>query len=205
MAEMKKELKQNTRVWSSMANSDVKNSEFISPWNHSITTQKNSGYMLNFQNVIEDPNARERSGSCSGETMKVARGFDLERPAVEDISTAVSAIDNEDGAAGPSSQMANNKRSIDGSDEESEVELTLSVGVNSSGKKKISKSFQQTLLHSQEIGSLNRELDSPASFKSDRGGEDFSSPNTPMSSSSATFDQEKKMPHWLFGLSINRS
>lgn len=118
-----------------------------------------SGYVFNFQNVSDDP--KERSGSCSGETKQ--RGFDLERAAMEE--------DN---------QMMR----LEGSDEESGVELTLSIGVSSSSKKT----------------SNYRELDSSASFKSDSG------PNTPMSSSSATFDhQEKKMPHWLLGLSINRS
>ncbi|XP_031251693.1 uncharacterized protein LOC116116703 [Pistacia vera] len=88
------------------------------------------------------------------------------------------------------SSQIGNKMSIEGSDEESEVELTLSIGVSSN--KKRSKG--------QELMKETREIDSTASFKSDSG------PNTPMSSSSATFDnQEKKMPHWLFGLSINRS
>lgn len=195
MGEREQESKQSTRIWSS---SEINHSQFINRGNMShataTTAQKNSGYILHFQNVIDD--AMERSGSCSGETiMKMARGgFDLERPAtLEDniISTGVSTAIDEEHAAGPSNKMSIDHRSSD-DNEDGEVELTLSIGASSSNKKKKSKGYK-----------LGR-LDSSASFKSDRG-EDSSCPNTPMSSSSATFDQEKKMPHWLFGLSINRS
>jgi hypothetical protein len=120
----------------------------------------------------------------------MSRGFDLERPAEEDISTGVSAVD--ENQAGPSAYATQKRKmSIDGSDEDSEVELTLSIGGSTS--KKISKNYQ-TL-----------ELDSPASFKSERR-EDRSTPTIPLSSSRATFDQDRKRPQWLFqSLSINRS
>ncbi|KAL5769179.1 hypothetical protein ACOSQ2_015962 [Xanthoceras sorbifolium] len=182
MAELKKQHKQN-QVWSnSMTNSDINHSQKLIKQNYA-TTQTTSGYVVKFQNVSDDPSSRERSGSCSGETIRFTpRSFDLERPAMDEDQ------------AGPSSRIppiSNKIMSTDGSDhEDSEVELTLSIGVSSSSKKR----------------SNYRELDSSASFKSDRGDQDFSSPNTPMSRSSpATFDQEKKMPHWLLGLSINRS
>lgn len=194
MGERKQEAKQNNRIWSS---SEINHSQIMNKGhiNQATTTaQTNSGYILHFQNVIDG--ARERSGSSSGETiMKMARGgFDLERPAtLEDnnIATGVSTAIDEEHAAGPSNKMSIDHHGSD-DDEDGEVELTLSIGASSSNKKKNSKGYK--------LGCL----DSPASLKSDRG-EDSSCPNTPMSSSSATFDQEKRMPHWLFGLSINRS
>lgn len=207
MEELKKEIKQN-RIWASpMTSSDINQSQFNNPQH--LTSQTTCGY--NFHGHGE-PSSRERSGSWSGsDTMKIARAFDLERPAGEDISAEASAV--EEDQAGPSSLMHSriNQMSIaGGSDEDSEVELTLSIGGSSSNKKMPMNSKP----HSQEVECTNshqsihkeiRELDSSASFKSERG-EEFSDPNTPMSSSSATFDQERIRPHWLFqGLSINRT
>ncbi|XVF69981.1 hypothetical protein PTKIN_Ptkin11bG0124600 [Pterospermum kingtungense] len=197
--ELRKEIKQN-RYWPTpMTSSDIKQQH--------LTTQTTCGYNFHVQ---VDPSSRERSGSCSGDTMKISRGFDLERPAGEDMSAEASAV--EEDQAGPSSIMHSriNKMSIGGSDEDGTVELTLSIGGSSSSKKVPKNSIP----HSEELGCANshqsihkeiRELDSSASFKSDKG-EDFSGPNTPMSSSSSTFDQERKRPHWLFqGLSINKT
>lgn len=189
MDEMKKEITQNRKYWSPMTNSDINCSQFIN-WPNT-PAQTTCGFSFNVQSLRDDPSSRERSGSCSGETARLTRGFDLERPAEEDISTRVSAMD--DNQAGPSYYVPqkSNKMSIDGSDEDSEVELTLSIGGSTS--KKTTKNYQPL------------ELDSPASFKSERG-EDCSTPTTPMSSSSARFDQESKRPHWLFqGLSIHRT
>ncbi|KAK6235869.1 hypothetical protein QQP08_026469 [Theobroma cacao] len=204
MDEVKKEIKQN-RFWTTpMTSFDVNQSHFINQ--QQLTAQTTCGYNFHVQG---DPSSRERSGSCSGDTMKVARGFDLERPAEEDISAEVSAVDHED-QVGRSSLMHSriNQMRIEGSDEDSEVELTLSIGGSSS-----KKTPTNSKPHSQELGCNNsqsihketRELHSSASFKSERR-EDCSGPNTPMSSSSATFDQDRKRPHWLFqGLSINRT
>ncbi|XP_021277597.1 uncharacterized protein LOC110411666 [Herrania umbratica] len=204
MDEVKKEIKQN-RFWTTpMTSFDVNQSHFINQ--QQLTAQTTCGYTFHAQG---DPSSRERSGSCSGDTMKVARGFDLERPAEEDISAEVSAVDHED-QAGRGSLMHSriNQMSIEGSDEDSEVKLTLSIGGSSS-----KKTPTNSKPHSQELGCTNsqpihkeiRELHSSASFKS-QSGEDCSGPNTPMSSSSATFDQDRKRPHWLFqGLSINRT
>ncbi|XP_052888041.1 uncharacterized protein LOC108469109 [Gossypium arboreum] len=162
---------------------------------------------VNNSHVQAEPSTRERSGS-PGDTMKIVRGFDLERPAGEDISVDASAVVEDQ--AGPSSLMHSriSHMSIQGSDD-SEVELTLSIGGSSSSKRMAENSKP----HTQELGSLNshsihmgnKELDSSASFKSERG-EDCSGPNILMSASSATFDQERKRPHWLFqGLNINRT
>jgi hypothetical protein len=183
MDELKKELKQK-RCWSSMT----------------PTTQTSQGFNFSLQSLREDPSTRERSGSCSADTMRMARGFDLERPAAEeDISTGVSAAIDEDQAAGPSFHNmppSTHKLTIDGSDhEDSDVELTLSIGGRLS--KKALQSYQPKfgICESSSHKGI-RDLDSSASFKSDRG-EDFSDPTTPMSSSSATFDQERNRPHWL--------
>lgn len=201
MDELKQEIKQN-RIWGPMTSSadhiHIHQSQLFSQ-QHSIA-QTSSGYNFHLHRLRDDPNSRERSGSCSGEyTMRIARGFDLERPAAEeDISTGVSTIDQDQ--AGPSSNTAlikSNMMSMDVYDEDSEeVELTLSIG---SGKsKKRSKPYLRPHLGCSELMiHKEKELDSPASFKSDRGG-DCSDPTTPMSSSSATVDQERKQPHWLF-------
>ncbi|KDP35388.1 hypothetical protein JCGZ_10372 [Jatropha curcas] len=164
MEELRKEIKQTKKYWSPMATPDIIQSSY----------QYSS---INVENLRDDPSPRERSGSCSGENIiRIARGLDLERPAEEDISTAVSVVDD----------------NIPYKD--TEVELTLSIG-GSTSKKRASLN--------QEPGNRRmKELDFPA-----ERAEDCSGPTTPMSSSStATFDHERKQPHWLFqGLSINRT
>lgn len=74
-------------------------------------------------------------------------------------------------------------------DEDMEVDLTLCIGSNESKNKK-KKSYMLP------NGMKTKELNSYLSFQSDRIG-DYSDPTTPMSSSSVTFDQDKKGPHWL--------
>ncbi|KAF5749373.1 hypothetical protein HS088_TW04G01342 [Tripterygium wilfordii] len=189
MNELKAETRRN-KGSSPTSGSDVNGIRFVDQHN-SVTKPS-----LRIQGLTDNPTSRERSGSCSGDTLRVPRGFDLERPAEEDISTGVIV-------------PGSNKMSISSCG--SEVELTLSIGgTSSSSSSKKSKGF---LAHqSLQLGCFEsttpkeiRELDSSVSFKSDRG-EDCSTPTTPMSSSSATIDQEKKQPHWLFrGLSINRT
>ncbi|KAM1833188.1 hypothetical protein ACFX13_023036 [Malus domestica] len=193
MEELKKEIKQN-RLWGPITSSaDHINQSQLINWQHSIT-QTSSGYNFHLQRLRDDPNSRERSGSCSGDIQRVSRGFDLEWPAGEDISTRFSTIDQLQ--AGPSSHMSLKSESISAAscDEDSEVELSLSIGSNKNGKR--SKPYQPQLGCSELIEKA-KELDTPASFKSDRG-EDCSYPTTLMSSSSATCDQERKRPHWLF-------
>ncbi|KAJ4830501.1 hypothetical protein Tsubulata_012823 [Turnera subulata] len=197
MEELKKEIKQTKQYWNPMTNTNC--AQIINGPNPTTTHAASRFSLQNFQALAgDDPSPKERSGSCSGETARTTpRGFDLEMPAEEDISTRVSTMDDIN-QAGPSSFLPHkgNKLMRDESDEDSEVELTLSIGGGSSstttGKKKSKNS------HSLELDSL-------PSFKSERA-EDCSTPTTPLSSSSATFDQERKRPHWLFqGLSINRT
>ncbi|XP_021679122.2 uncharacterized protein LOC110663931 [Hevea brasiliensis] len=118
--------------------------------------------------------------------------------------TAVStAIDDERAAEARSfiPLKGNYKMSIHGPDRESEAELTLSIGGSSS--KKTIMSTNQELGFSEQMHKRMKKLDSPSSIKSGKGG-DCSTLTTPMSSSSATFDNERKKPHWLFqGLRLN--
>ena len=158
------------------------------------TTQISHGPDLHVQSLREDLCSKERSGSCSGETIKRQRGFDLERPAEEDIFAGARGSD--EGEAGPSSYIAfqSCKISTDGSDKDMEVDLTLSIGGSQVKKKK--KPYLLPLGFSDSNNGKTRELNSSISFQSDRVG-DCSDPTTPMSSSSVTYDQEGKGPHWL--------
>lgn len=93
------------------------------------------------------------------------RGFDLERPAEEDIFIRARGFD--EGEAGPSSHTAFQrcKTSTSGYDEEMEVDLTLSIGV--SQVKKNSHLPQLVCSNSTNNGET-RKLNSPASLKLDR-------------------------------------
>ncbi|KAK7291877.1 hypothetical protein RIF29_07379 [Crotalaria pallida] len=117
------------------------------------------------------------------QSMNMERGFDLERPAEEEIFTGPRGID--EGEAGPSSYIAfqSCKTSTSGyeyDEEEMEVDLTLSIGTSNFKKSRMS---QLACLDSSPKGKT-------------REGE-CSDPTTPMSSSSVTFTQERKGPCWL--------
>jgi hypothetical protein len=100
---------------------------------------------------------------------------------------------------GRSCLMPDKKTNQGCDEEESEVELSLSIGGSFLTKKKSISTNNNNELRRKDV----RQLDSLSSFKLDRGS---SPPNTPGSSSSAaTVNQEQKQ-HWLFqGLSINRT
>ncbi|CAI8589948.1 unnamed protein product [Vicia faba] len=70
-------------------------------------------------------------------------------------------------------------------EEDMEVDLTLCIGGSNQTKNKKKKSYNLLPLPNSYV-----------SFQSDRIG-DCSDPTTPMSSSSVTFDQDKKVPHWF--------
>ncbi|KAI9078721.1 hypothetical protein K1719_039308 [Acacia pycnantha] len=182
MEELKKENRQKN-IWTAMNGLEISfhshhHNDQQQQQQHQRRTQTSYDPNLQVQNLRDDYCSRERSGSCSGngDTIKMPqRGIiDLARPAEEE--------DDDEGEAGPSCKIRNNG---DDEEEDMEVDLTLSIGgsSNSQGKKK-----EKTNL-----------LYSSASFKSDRG--ECSDPNTPMSSSSVTFDQERKggttTTHWL--------
>ncbi|KAG5032566.1 hypothetical protein JHK85_016548 [Glycine max] len=143
----------------------------------------------------------ERSGSYSGETIKRQRGFDLERPAERDIFYG--GYDEHE--AGLTSYTTLERCKIcsnndDGYDEDMEVDLTLSIGggsqVNNNKNSSSKKPYLLPLGCSDSPNRKTKDLNSSVSFQSYRVG-DFSDPTTPMSSSSVTFDQERKGPHWL--------
>lgn len=200
MDDLRKETKQK-KFWSPMNGIDISHSHFLQQQQHQhqTTTLISYGPDFNVQSLREDLLcSKERSGSCSGETIKRQRGFDLERPAERDIFG--------EGEGGPSSYTALERCKIsndDGSDQDMEVDLTLSIGgsqVNNNNNNKKSNKKQGYLLPlgcSDSPNGKTRELNSSVSFQSDRVG-DCSDPTTPMSSSSVTFDQERKRPHnWL--------
>ncbi|KAE8672076.1 hypothetical protein F3Y22_tig00111852pilonHSYRG00023 [Hibiscus syriacus] len=92
-------------------------------------------------------NSRGRSASCSGDHIratKMEKGFDLEIPFGEN------------------------------SDEDSEIELTMSIGGGSSKKKKTVKNSQPKGCN-ESGGEEIREVESSGSFKSKKG-EDFNGP-----------------------------
>ncbi|XP_057421116.1 uncharacterized protein LOC130715092 isoform X2 [Lotus japonicus] len=185
MDELKGEIRQQ-RIWNPMSVINVSHP-------HSIEHQhQTTQFSFHVHRLREDLGSRERSGSDSGETNKMERGFDLEKPAEEDNFTGVCGF--EEGDAGPSSHNAfqSSKISACGSDEDMEVDLTLSIGGSM-----VKNS------HLSQLDSPNgktRELNSSASFKSDlrsdRVGE-CSDTTTPISSSNVKLTQEKKGEHWL--------
>ncbi|CAA7062419.1 unnamed protein product [Microthlaspi erraticum] len=88
--------------------------------------------------------------------------------------------------------------------DESELELTLSIGMSSSSTNKDMDYSSTTSLRSSSDNCNNQ---SNNNNNNNSNNQESSGPNTPMSSSSTTsLDREKKRPHWLFqGLSINRT
>ncbi|KAJ9689412.1 hypothetical protein PVL29_014887 [Vitis rotundifolia] len=114
MKELKGEKKQ-TRLWSPRAG-------LISQHHLPLHTACGDSFW-----VQDDPSSRELSSSCSGDTLRMARGLDLKRANQEGVSTAFNAIDE------AHQHPEDNKMSLV---EESDVELTLSIGTPTSRKKK---------------------------------------------------------------------
>lgn len=172
---------------------------------------KNSGF-VNFQAPsMRDigPSSGERSGSCSGEMLKMPKGFDLERPAAatatataaheEDMSTGVSAIDEDQ--TGLSTHMPRKLSGINIDEKCSDVELTLSIG-GSIGEKRSQSHKQHCSLKLDDL----RDVDSSGFIKTVKGEEFSDSDNTNMASSSTNFNQKSKQPHWIFqDLSLSRT
>jgi len=188
MGELKNETRQ-PKFWHHRNEIDVSHPHLIKPQHQ--TTQISHKPDFHVQNLREDLWSREKIRSWS-DTKQMQRGFDLERPAEEDIFSQGRGFD--EGEAGPSSHTAfqSCKLSTSGYDEEMEVDLTLSIGGS-----QVNKSSQLPhLACSNSISGKTRKLNSSASFKSDRTGE-YSDPTTPMSSTTVTFTREGKGPHWL--------
>ncbi|ESQ42668.1 hypothetical protein EUTSA_v10014550mg [Eutrema salsugineum] len=90
--------------------------------------------------------------------------------------------------------------------EESELELTLSIGMSSSSTNK-DMDYSSTTSFRSSSENCNNQSNNNENNNNNSNNQESSGPNTPMSSSSTTsLDREKKRPYWLFqGLSINRT
>lgn len=179
MDDVKKEIKQK-KLWNPVKEEDMRQPQ--------LTKNPNVATDLQAQNLRDDLCSRDKStGSCSAIVTKSPRGFDLEMPAAEEGTLTGECGLDEGEAAGPSFYTAIQS----GSDEEIELDLTLSIGGRSKEvKMKNKKNAKPHVLE------LTRKMNLCGSFKSDRVGE-CSDPTTPMSSSSVTFEQERKVSHWL--------
>ncbi|TKY54552.1 hypothetical protein E2542_SST18964 [Spatholobus suberectus] len=188
MDELKNQIRQQ-KFWNHMNAIDASHPDTIKQQHQ--TTQILHKPDFRVQNLREDLGSTQKSGYLSGDTVKMQRGFDLERPAEEDIFALARGFD--EGEAGPSSHTAfqSGKISTSGYDEEMEVDLTLSIGGT-----QVKNSHLPQLACSNSTNGKTRNLSSSASFKSDRTGE-CNDPTTPMSNSTVTFTREGKGPHWL--------
>lgn len=189
MDELKNEIRQQ-KFQNHMNDTDVSHRHSIEQQHQ--TTQISHKPEFHVQNLREDIGSRENS-RCFSYTIQMQRDFDLEKPAAEeDIFTQARSFD--EGEAGPSSHTAfqSCKTSTSGYDEEMEVDLTLSIG----GSQVKNSHLPQLAYSNSTNNGKTRKLISSASFKSDRTGE-CSDPTNPMSSSTVTFSQERKGPHWL--------
>eukprot|EP00262_Sarcandra_glabra_P009971 TRINITY_DN24804_c0_g1_i1.p1 TRINITY_DN24804_c0_g1~~TRINITY_DN24804_c0_g1_i1.p1 ORF type:complete len:257 (+),score=44.03 TRINITY_DN24804_c0_g1_i1:195-965(+) len=103
------------------------------PHNRHGNIQMNSTTNLHhLYNMRANPSSMEQSSSCSENTSRVKRGFDLERPAEEDICTDFSAVED------PTTFFRRSLKdkigfSVLGDthfcvEKENEIELTLSIG-----------------------------------------------------------------------------
>ncbi|XP_010248002.1 PREDICTED: uncharacterized protein LOC104590926 [Nelumbo nucifera] len=175
-------------------------------WNQPSTPTKSS-----FYGTIADPGSQDRCSS-SGDAFRIPRGFDLERPAKEDISAKTSVIEDH---SGPILQRpSKDKMIIDGShdpqiyaDTESNLELTLTTGCGSRTRKpqKHHEHSSLKLLGCRERDET-RQLTFSMMFRSDQQ-EEFCDTNTITRASTATFDRESlQQPQWFFqALSFNRA
>lgn len=187
MSEPKKEIDQN-RIRNTMRSSET---NYVINWPQQ-TSQPSSGRPFHLRSLSNDPTSNERSSSSCVEAIRRPRGFDLESPAKES-----SNIDEELPGPSFSNPCKNEGMSIEGSDEETEVELTLSIGGKRCNKK--FKSYQQHY-SKQEAGFSrmnHKELVSSSSLMSDRG-DACSGPTASIGGSATRSDRERKQPHWLF-------
>ncbi|XP_030456502.1 uncharacterized protein LOC115677465 [Syzygium oleosum] len=187
MSELKKEIEQN-RIRNTMRSSET---NYVVNWPQQ-TSQPSSSRPFHLQSLSNDPSSNERSSISCVEAIRRPRGFDLESPAKEN-----SNIDEELPGPSFSNPRKNEGTSIEGSDEETEVELTLSIG----GKRgnEMSKSYQQH--YSKPEAGFSRmnhkELISSSSHMSERG-DACSGPTTSIGGSATASDRERKQAHWLF-------
>lgn len=140
-----------------------------------------------FQAFTARDEPKELSGSCPGETPRMAIKFDLEIPA----ETAPSNV-----------HTFEERKELKMIDEESEVEVELTLSIGHGTRKQRSKRHQG---HDSDDQSNNQvgEVGS-SSTRMNKGEEEYGEPSSITSSSNVY--QENTRPHWLLqNLSLNRT
>lgn len=150
----------------------------------------------------------ERSASSCGESLRMPKLFNLERVAEEGPSTSIQPTEQDQQRPNRYGLSTSNKASMDGSDEEIDVELTLSIGCSKSKKRSNSRNNPcSPELGGSDSNCSGKELCSAAIVKTEKR-EDSDDPSPALSSSSATPNQNTNATrsHWLFqDLSLNRT
>nr|XP_027066304.1 uncharacterized protein LOC113692132 isoform X2 [Coffea arabica] len=151
---------------------------------------------------------QERSASSCGESLRMPKLFNLERVAEEGPSTSIQPTEQDQQRPNRYGLSTSNKASMDGSDEEIDVELTLSIGCSKSKKRSNSRNNPcSPELGGSDSNCSGKELCSAAIVKTEKR-EDSDDPSPALSSSSATPNQNTNATrsHWLFqDLSLNRT
>lgn len=193
-----------TALWSTSTGSPTSHSPFSN--SHHNSTQMNSHYDFHQRLKSRTGTSSQELTSCSRATSRLHREFDLEQPAEEDNSTNINVTNNQDPT---SHRFTKNKLTTNDpsflpycDDAESDIELTLSIGCNTSKKKQ--NCWSQTNV---EVGcsDLNpdetRQLIPSATVRSDQdeGCSDIIA--------SAAFERERiQHPQWLFqSMSLNKT
>lgn len=172
--------------------------------NHHSASQTNLNYDFHQQFKMRAGTSSQELTSCSGDTSKLQRGFDLKQPTEEEISTNIDVLKGQDLV---SSRPKMDKMKINDpqglhycDDGECDIELTLSIGYNTHKLKPKNHSCSNSELGcSESIPYDTMQLIPSTSVRSDRDEE--CSVN-----SAAPFDQETlQRPQWLFqSMSLNR-
>lgn len=191
-----------TRFWGSTSTSETSHSSHVSNTLQYSTKHLNSEYnSLHHYNMRAVPSSREIS-ICSEDPLRAPKGFDLEQPAQEYTSTEVGHTQDQITSLGKHlKEKMNTESSNLWTDDESDVELTLSIGCGI-GKKR-----------SKHWLSLNNEKGYSKPAPSDIRPLLLSTPVRPQRTeecsehSTSSFDRESlQRPPWLLqALSLNKT
>ncbi|KAL3532788.1 hypothetical protein ACH5RR_006309 [Cinchona calisaya] len=197
MYELKTDLTHNH---SPLARKDVSNTRFTT-WDKQMQDARSNLPVYGLTHEAE------WSASCSGESLRVPKGLNLERVVEEVPSTSIHLTEQDQERPNSCRYSKNNTKNMATCvEEEIDVELTLSIGCNKS-KKRLSSQMKTCSL---ELGGSDsnyndKEHCSSALIKREMG-EDFGDSSPALSSSSATLNQNSSRSHWLFqDLSLNRT
>ncbi|KAI3444174.1 hypothetical protein Pfo_000839 [Paulownia fortunei] len=167
-----------TRRKEVIAQTETTNSEFA-VWNKPATE---TGHSFQAFSARDDP--KELSSSCSGESSRMPIKFDLEMPAESTPSSI---------------HLFEEQKDMKRIDEETDVEVELTLSIGHCTRKQRSKSTQ---LHDSDQSKQVGEHGS-SSTKTNKG-EEYGEPSSIISSSSVY--QENTRPRWLLqDLSLNRT